>query len=91
MEENQVVHPDYQKGFNEGYILKEHMPDLADKIASVLNGSPRDTGFRDGREQYIYEKDMELLPDWLKRDYSKGLDDYSDKTKGKDDIEPEMG
>ncbi len=89
MQETESPHPDYLKGFNEGYLLKKHLPELADTLASAVNGSMRDAGFKDGRMQLFYEKEMELLPDWLKRDYSEDRDNYSDKAKDKDDIEPE--
>lgn len=51
--QNQI---NYQKGFNEGYIITKHLPDLAKSIAQVQSDAPRLDGFREGRKQFTLEK-----------------------------------
>ena len=87
MEEIEHVDPDYQKGFNEGYIMKKHLPDLADKLAEVASDSQRSTGFKEGRNQLILEREKERYPDWLRSDRLSNLDNSPDKGKEKDDFE----
>lgn len=47
---------DYIKGFNEGYVLTEHAPEVARALAKVESDAPRMEGFRDGRREYIIEQ-----------------------------------
>lgn len=91
MEENNSPHPDYQKGFNEGYLMKKHLPDLADKIVHAIDPSERGTGFRDGKAQCELEQKNDRYPRWLRDDRLSNLDKGKDETKGKDrdDMEPE--
>lgn len=89
MEQNDTPHPDYQKGYNEGYILKKYMPEVADKLAEAAGNSPRGAGFRDGREQFIAEAKESRLPAWLRSDRLSNLDKETDQEKEKDSPEPE--
>jgi len=59
--------PDYQKGFNEGYLIAFHLPALANSISRITNQTPRFEGLRDGQKQFILEQAKDQLP-WLKRD-----------------------
>lgn len=80
---NEIEYNDnYLKGFNNGYILSKYSPELAEKLSQVKSESPRMEGFRDGRTEFVNEKSH--YPQWLKRDFSKGLD-----TKDKGDREPD--
>lgn len=45
----------YITGFNEGYRLAEHLPDVARLLGDTEGDSPRMLGIRDGRQQYIEE------------------------------------
>jgi hypothetical protein len=47
----------YIKGFNEGYLLTEYLPDLSEKLATLKAEGPQLRGFRDGREEFLNEKD----------------------------------
>ena len=38
----------YIKGFNKGYIITKHLPEVSDCIVKVQSESPRLDGFRDG-------------------------------------------
>lgn len=46
----------YIRGFNEGYIITKHMPELSDCVVQLQSESPRLEGFRDGRKQLVLEK-----------------------------------
>lgn len=62
---------DYQKGFNEGYIIAQHMPELSNELAKLKNDSPRVEGFRDGHQQFALEKVKDYRPAWIKEDTAK--------------------
>ncbi len=80
-------HPDFLKGFNEGYILSTHEPDLADKIAAALGETERAKGFKDGQKQYKDEVSKNKYPSWLTKDYTK--EETGGQQKSKDDLEKE--
>jgi hypothetical protein len=52
----------YIKGFNNGYILAEHKPDLAESL-SKTSATANDyvEGLIDGREQLEFEKSKEKI------------------------------
>jgi len=62
----------YIKGFNEGYVIAAHLPDIAKDVSKVNGSSPWLEGFRDGREQYIDEKMKVWHPAWLDVGQDKG-------------------
>lgn len=85
-------HPDYLKGFNEGFTMAKYMPELTEKIGKSLGGSDRGMGFSDGMDQFrVMEKDEQKYPDWLRSDWQKeaGIDKAPEKEKnlGRDDVE----
>lgn len=88
MEQNFEPHPDYVKGFNEGYTLAKHMPDLSEKLPASLGGSERGQGFKAGRDQYILEKEKQR-PSWLRKDRLTDLDKDQDADRDKDDRDRE--
>lgn len=65
MEETEANNSNYQKGFNEGYIITKYEPSLSDMISLLKNESLRGEGFRDGREQYVLEQTKDRHPSWL--------------------------
>ena len=69
----------YQKGFNEGYLIAKHLPDLSTRLAGITNETPHIEGFKDGRKQYIIELARERRPAWLKGEKHKGHDKPRDK------------
>lgn len=77
----------YEKGFNQGYLLQKHHPELAGKLQAAIKDSEqdRDQGFMDGVKEYkVEELDKELEND---KGYPIGSKDYykkSEQTKGKD-------
>ena len=68
MEESETPHPDYMKGFNEGYLLNKYMPELGQKLSEVVQNSLRGNGFKDGRSQERADQDIQKTPAWLKED-----------------------
>jgi hypothetical protein len=48
----------YQQGFNEGYVLAQYVPEIADFFAEIDSAEPRLEGLRDGREEYVLEIEM---------------------------------
>jgi len=45
----------YQKGFNDGYLLQQHEPEIANMLSSVKSDDAYLEAMREGREQYLYE------------------------------------
>jgi len=82
MADDQSYEIKYQKGFNEGYLISKHEPDLAEKLSQIKSDNPRMEGFRDGRSELIQEK--EHYPQWLKRDVTKM---FGDKPKEDKDLD----
>ena len=89
MEETETPHPDYQKGFNEGYLIAQHLPEVSEHISKATGESLRLSGFQDSRKQFIADQFKERLPSWLKNDRFTKDDLKQDKGKDKD-IEPEL-
>ena len=97
MDDIEPVNPEYLKGFNEGYIIKQHMPDLADRLADSVGDSLRSQGFKDGWAEVIRERERERYPKWLRSDRLSSLEEKEreelerskDRDKDKDETEPE--
>ncbi len=103
IELEQQPHADYVKGFNEGYLLQQEMPTLADIMAKSLDNieSERAMGFKDGREQLqkelgmdkskVHETGKDLNITWMQ---PLPDDDYEDKSPdrdaNKDDLDIEI-
>ena len=88
MEEQDKVETEYVKGFNEGYLISQHKPELAEKLAGIDSDFIRLVGFKDGRAQYQKEQVRDRLPSWLKGGRSDKDQDRPAKTKSRD-IEPD--
>lgn len=89
MEENETPHPDYLKGYNEGYMITKYLPELANKLPPSLGESLRGKGFADGKEQFFSEEKEKRYPEWLQSDRLSrlGKSDGKEKGKNKEDIE----
>lgn len=89
MAENNIVHPDYQQGFNEGYMIAKKLPSLARKLSTATGKSDRFHGILKGIEEFEKEKAKDRLPSWLREDRLSNLDkgDDLEKDKDKGDIE----
>ena len=57
---------DYPKGFNEGYVIAAHLPELAKDLSKIDVPTPRMEGFRDDRRQYVLDQTREQRPAWLR-------------------------
>lgn len=66
MEETTQIDPDFLKGFNDGYLIAQYEPDLAEKLSKIEAVSLRIVGMQQGREQFLKEQLKEKLPNWLK-------------------------
>lgn len=84
MDDQENVEPDYVKGFNEGYIISQHSPDLAERLANIDSDFVRLAGFKAGREQYQAEQLRERLPTWLTGKHPQKGDDRPTNTKDRD-------
>jgi hypothetical protein len=86
MENNseQDVHPDYLKGFNEGYLLHQHNPQLATDLAKAMEAitSERASGFKAGSHEYAQEKEKDFTISWLQP-----LPDHFDDISPEQDME----
>lgn len=45
----------YQKGFNDGYLLQQQEPDIANMLSTVKSDDAYLEALRAGRDQYLYE------------------------------------
>jgi len=73
----------YIKGFNHGYLLAQHEPDLAAKIVSHKNGhSEYFKGLASGKQEYDMEKTREKLKG-VSRNETPAKDFTKDKKRGK--------
>lgn len=76
-EEQTTVDPNYLRGFNNGYVLARHEPELA---ARLIDGreNPNEyfKGFIGGKEQYDKE-----VKEWAKG-FSRGGPERGDKERG---------
>lgn len=53
---------EYIKGFNQGYLFKQHKPLLFDTVSKgLINESSYRDGFFDGGKEYDLERGRELL------------------------------
>lgn len=89
-EGSKVWEEEFFKGFNNGYRLAQHEPELAKTITKSFKGfeilGPRAEGFMDGIE--IYEKELirEMRPEWMRE---RTEERESDTASPERDIEPD--
>jgi hypothetical protein len=89
--EEEKISPDYQNGFNEGYIIAKYNPELAGQLAKVAQDGSRWTGFQQGREQFLKEQTKERLPSWIKDNrFEKNVTAPDKNIEKSKDIEPEL-
>lgn len=88
----QEVHPDYLKGFNEGYLLQRHNPQLAESIGKAMEGSSsqRTTGFIAGCSEYQKEREQVLTVSWMNKDIDSLNDITPEQEMDKDGPEMEQ-
>ncbi len=87
MEETKVD-PSFQKGFNNGYYMSEHEPDLARQISQIENATAHLDGFKAGRIEYFKEQIKDFDKSWV-QEFSVNEQDIT-QNKDKDvGLEPE--
>ncbi|UAY53181.1 hypothetical protein [Ferruginibacter albus] len=86
MENEQTPTPEYQKGFNEGYLITKHLPDLADTISKAITASERSEGFKDGRNEFNLEKTVSIMPAYLKGNFRENHSHVKEKDRDDRDI-----
>lgn len=59
---------EYTQGFNDGYLISQHDPQLSESISKVVGQSDRLNGMREGRSQFMKEQLKEKRPSWLKNE-----------------------
>jgi hypothetical protein len=84
--------PDFVRGFNQGYALHKHFPDVAAQMTKVLEHAPGDhaQGIIAGHQEFGKEKEQVFYISWNK------LPDHYDelipeRERDKDIDEPEPG
>lgn len=80
---------EYLKRYNQGYLIAQEMPELAEQLSKIENTSPELSAFKQGIQQSKIEKEEKKYPDFLKSNRLSSLDQASEKEKEKDDFEKE--
>lgn len=83
--EQEYITPDpaYVKGFNDGYIIAEHKPELATQLKSLQQDGPWFEGFRDGHSAFRQEMIQEMTTEMMDWDMP-GPPEENDKSHDKD-------
>lgn len=89
MEPTQNEVNDYQKGFNEGYLIAQHLPQLSDQLSRIDGDGMRLSGIREGHKQYLSERAREIVASKFQNGDLPSSSVEKDKTTEKD-IEPEI-
>lgn len=76
----------YLRGFNEGYLITQHLPSFIKHRFDGLEKTPRGLGFLDGQKQCMLEKNVSRLP-WMHNE--RNDNQRTDKTKDKNDLDRE--
>lgn len=61
----------YQKGFNDGYLLQQHEPEIANMLSAVKSDDAYLEAMRAGRDQYLHEMEERF------KEHSKSAPDHS--------------
>lgn len=68
----------YIKGYNEGYLLAKHAPELSSKLEHIKGQASRLEGLLAGIEQYSLEQSKEWWPSWKKEPDEREQEDERD-------------
>lgn len=66
MHNEETPSEEYLKRFNQGYLMAQYMPELADQLIPDIEKA--DSGLKAGMQQYSHERMKDLRPEWLKDD-----------------------
>lgn len=78
---NDTPHPDFCKGFNQGYLIANHFPDLSKGLTKSLSDTEQSKGFEAGVRQFILEKLKTYEPAWMKNEFLPDEPDEPEKAK----------
>lgn len=81
---------DFVRGFNQGYAIHKHFPDVAEQMAKLLEQQPSDhaKGFIAGHEEYCREQTLYIS--WKKLpDHYDDLEPFNEKDRDVEPDEPE--
>lgn len=84
MEEHDTPDPEFIKGFNEGYTLAKHLPELSQQLDKAEISGARGDGLRAGKQQLALEQEQQRQPAWLRADFKKQTHDISAPSKPRD-------
>lgn len=84
MEEKSTKEEQYQKRFNEGYLIAQYKPDLAKQLNKSLENNLDSNGLKEGMEQFSKDKAQEKYPSWLKDKSPNKPQTKSDRSKDLD-------
>ncbi|ODS76937.1 MAG: hypothetical protein ABS46_18695 [Cytophagaceae bacterium SCN 52-12] len=79
--EQDIIDPEYLKGFNQGYTMAKYLPETSAKIVKSEVKTPHMEGFQQGRDQYLMEVVREKYPEWLKDGHPKYKEPPVSRTK----------
>ncbi len=84
-----IVSPEYQRGFNEGYILATYEPEIGNAVSLAEGMTERLSGMKDGIEEANLEKEKEKWPTlpWMNKNKIVDKDPTKDIEKDKGDFE----
>lgn len=75
----------YKKGFNNGYLLAQHRPELLNKLTGTLDRSiPYLDGLASGKEEYDLEKARNYFKKFERSDSTEKTKDKTKEDKGLD-------
>lgn len=90
MEETKKIDPEHLKGINDGYLIAQYEPELAEKLSKIKAITPRIIGIQQGREIYLSEQIRDKRPSFLKDNHLTIDKNDLGKSRNKDrGIEPE--
>lgn len=82
--EKDLQESDFIKGFNDGYIMTKHYPELSAKLAEIESDAPRIDGFKEGRKQFVIDKAKEAREQWKSQDKAPAQEPQKAKDKDMD-------
>lgn len=81
--EKDEISPEYIRGFNDGYLIAKHDPELSKQLKDLDADSTRMQGFQDGMREITKEKTQNIYPKWLQNKSQLGIQ-KNDPVKDKD-------
>lgn len=64
MENELKYEADFIKGFNDGYIIAKHAPELSEQLSNIQSELPRMEGLQQGIHQHTIEQLRDIRSQW---------------------------